>query len=163
MDPDDRLVLAEAVAWLRGLDLTTAGPDTRAAVTDVAATLQRFQDLEAAGAAPVALRFIFSCLVRQLVVAQVVHERETETLIPEGEPISADEFRRRHIAPIDAEARHVVRTLRRQAKTRRRPRCQARPRARRRAAARRAAGIRSGTDPGEDGLAAVAPLEGVRA
>jgi len=148
---DEREVFAEALAWMRALDLTTAGPDTLAALDDVAEQLHVFQAMEAAGAPRVALQFTFKMLARLLVTAQVAHERETGTLIPEGDPISADEFRRRHISPIQAEARRVVRVIRRQARTDR-SRCP-RPRGRRhprRMAARRAAGIRSGNDPGAD-------------
>jgi len=155
---DDREVFAKALAWLRGLDLTTGGPDTRAALEGVAETLHRLEHLEAIGAAPTALKFIFKVLACQLIEAQVTHERETGTLIPEGEPVSADEFRRRHITPMQAEARRVVRVMRRQARANR-SRCHARPHARRlrRTAARRAAGIRSGNDPGDDGPAEPAP------
>src|SRR5215203_1645957 len=145
----DAEVLADALAWLRRLDLATAGPDTLSAVDDVADVLGVLRELEAVSAAPAAVEFVSYTLFRLLIVAQTAHERETGTLEPAEEPISAAEFRRRHIAPIEAEARRVVRVIRRQARPDRGTRCHVRPRGRRRrTAARRAAGARSGNDPG---------------
>lgn len=155
--PADEVAAVQAIfAWLEQLNLADLGPRASEAFDEFNALYAEARDLQDAQADLEAIAFTCRLMLFALAGVEAAHDAETGNIDVSEPPISREEFRRRHIAPLNAESRRLVRALRRRYRV---PHGRVRGargcghRRVRRNAAQRAAGVRSGTDPGDPELA----------
>jgi hypothetical protein len=152
--PEEDVSAAQnAIDWLEDLNVDTLNSAARDALDEFTYVYHQARGIAGPHGDRDAVAFVCRVMLIMLIAAKAHAERDDDTEHVQSE-ISRDEFRQRHIAPIRAESRRLVRVLRRRYRV---PHGRVRGargcghRRARRSGTKRAAGIRAGTDPGDDG------------